>query len=311
MTLKNKKHYNKAIKLIVFIIVLILIFFRISIKSRIEIIKYEKIQLIFNNENITDRLKNELIIQSNNQVYMSLEDIKENIDKTIYVEEETGTIITTANKKVATMNENNKTSITINGSNKSIDNPVIKINEKTYIAISEMENVYNYECNNISEKNIVTLDSLDKKLVKADIKKTSFLKKENKNNSKSIEKLKKGTSLILIEEEKNLSKVRTQNGNIGYIKTNNLENIVKLRDENKEEKNNNIENYEFEYDLTNKDITTFKKREEIINSILQEMIKNDKINVKIKNEKENDFNLERFKIESVPILEECGIKVYF
>ena len=63
------------------------------------------------------------------------------------------------------------------------------------------------------------------------------------------------------------------------------------------------------FDITSKDISTYKKRKEVIDFILQETIKNDKIFVEITYSKDKNFEYERFKIEALPILRECGITV--
>ena len=62
-------------------------------------------------------------------------------------------------------------------------------------------------------------------------------------------------------------------------------------------------------DITKEDISSFKKRENIINLILQQAIKNDKMYVKISYSGENNIYYERFKIEVIPILKECGVEI--
>ena len=54
-----------------------------------------------------------------------------------------------------------------------------------------------------------------------------------------------------------------------------------------------------------------KVRQNIINLILQEAIKNDKMYVKITYNGAEEQKYDRFKIEITPILSECGIKVEF
>ena len=66
-----------------------------------------------------------------------------------------------------------------------------------------------------------------------------------------------------------------------------------------------------EIDITNNDISTFEKREKVINQILLGSIKNSNLNIKIIYRGNNSFDFERFKKESVPVLLECGIGVSF
>ena len=55
---------------------------------------------------------------------MSIEDIQKFIDKTIYQEQETGLIITTSERKIATLKQD-EDKIEINGSNQDAEKAVI------------------------------------------------------------------------------------------------------------------------------------------------------------------------------------------
>lgn len=303
---QSKKHYNKSNNRIAFIVVLIfmLILFIYS-KNKVTLEPYKNIQIILNNENITANMK-DIVINENNQIYMSMDDIETFLDNTIYFEEESGYIITTSSKKLASfkVDDNN---IIINGSTLKMDCPAIEKNEKKYIAISEMENVYDYEFEFIEKTNVATIDNLNKKQVKANLKKGTKLKESDGAFSKTIEKLSKNEEVIYIADIGNKTKIRTLNGNIGYVKSKLLINYEVVREDfiDKSSEKNNKDN--FEYDLTNKDITTFEKRQNIINLILQQVIKNGKMYVKLAYEKDMTQEYERFIIEAKPILEECGI----
>ena len=304
----NKKHYNKSYTKLAFIIVLILII-AIFVFSKGQTInnKYEKTQIIFNNENITANIEKEVIIE-NDIIYISFNDVKKVLDKTIY-QEEAGEIITTSSKKIARLklDDNN---ITINGATLKAKNPVISKDGEIYIAISELQNVYDYEFKYIENSNIVVIDSLSKKCVKAYAKKNIKIKEQNKAFSKVIEKVQKENWVYYIDDEENgFSKIRTQNGNIGYVKKHLLDNFVVQREEFDENVNTKSNEQALEYDITSKDITTFEKRQELINIILQEAIKNDKMYIKILYNGEPNTQYERFKIEAPPMLQECGITV--
>lgn len=304
----KKKHNNKSYKKIAFVVMLILVIvIIINLKNTAKKISYENTQIILNNENITSKLQDDIIIE-NEKIYMSFNDIQNFLDKTIYEEKETGLIITTTNKKIATFKQDDE-NITINGSNQKVKNALIQKDGKNYIAISELENVYNYDFDYISNSNVVTIDNLNKKCIKAYANKNIKIKEENKTFSSMIEKVKKGNWLIYISEENGVAKVRTQNGTIGYVKVSSLDNFVTERDDFDEETNYSSNKETLEYDITKKDLKTYKKRLDIINLILQEAIKNDKMYVKIIYNGEVNFEFERFKIEILPILQECGITV--
>ena len=128
-----------------------------------------------------------------------------------------------------------------------------------------------------------------------------------------MDKVEKGNWLIFIEEENGFAKVRTQNGIIGYTKNKNLTNFVTEREDFNQSSNedNLADDKTLEYDISKKDISTFEKRKNIINLILQEAIKNDKICVKILNNNAEEDKYNRFKIEATLILSECGVKIKF
>lgn len=306
--INHKKGNNKSYKTIAFVVVfIIIIVIIINLKNAPKKLSYENIQIILNNDNITAKLQDEIMVEDE-KVYMSFHDVGQFLDKTIYQEEGTGLIITTSNKKIATIKKD-ADNITINGANQKVKDMLIEKDEKIYIAISQLENVYDYECNYIADSNVVTIDNLNKKFIKTYAKKKIKIKEENKMFSKVIDKVEKGNWLIYISEEKGIAKVRTQNGAIGYVKKSLLDNFITEREDFIEATNTSSEEKVLEYDITKKDISNFEKRSNIINLILQEAIKSDKMYVKIIYNGTNNSEFERFKIEIVPVLQECGIKI--
>ena len=301
---KNRKINKKKILKLIILIIIIIVF--INIANRKEE-KSSKTKLILSNQDITNQLEKDIVKQYN-AIYMSFNDIQKFIDNTLYQEED-GPIITTSEKKVAKL-ELNKNEITINGSKISINGKVFKKNGTIYLPISDLEKVYDIDLNYIENSNIITIDYYSKKLIKANAKKNLSVKEKMSSFSKTVEKVKKDNWVIIISEEGKWSKIRTQNGNIGYVKTKKLNNFVTERDEmeDKEQDEKNIEYYT--KNIKKENISTYKKREKIINKILEETIKNGYMAVNIKGNKKQD-GWERFKIEAEPILKECGIKVKF
>lgn len=304
----NKKINNKGIiKLALIVVFILIIIIFISSRNNQKISKYEKTQIILDNVNITSNLQDEIIVQ-NGKIYMGIDDIKTFLDDTIY-EEETGLIITTSKLKTATLSLNNTENITINSSNQKIEKAVIEDNGKKYIAISELEKVYNYEFMYIQDTNIATIDNLNKELITAEAKKNITVKEKNEMFSKTVEKVKKGETVVCIDEENGKTMIRTQNGNIGYVRTSKLINKTTQRENFDEMTSRDLTKEAFTYDITKKDISTFEKREEVINLILQELIKNDNMYVKFEYNGDENFYFERFKIEAAPVMQECGITV--
>ena len=303
---KSIKKY-KVIFAVVFMIVIVLIIKNSKVKE--DSIFNSKTQIILDNENITNNLKESLILDDK-KIYLSVEDIKKFFDKSIYKEDSTNTLITIGNNKVVALKENTNT-VLVNGSTIQENNVFINKDGIDYLSISYLATIYNYDLNYIEKTNILVLDSLNKKSEKATIKKKTKLKEYSKFFSRTIITIPKGEEINIIYEQENIAKVRTNDGLIGYIELKKLENKVVEREdffiENKNISNENIK----EIDITNKDISTFEKRENVINEILQNSVKNSTLNIKIIYLSENSFEFERFKKESVPVLLECGITTSF
>lgn len=194
------------------------------------------INLVINNRNVTERLKHEIKLEDG-IIYVSMDDMKNFFDKYIYLEKETNEVITTYNDKIASIGfDANK--ITINGSIKKTNASAMRDGEEVYLPISEMLDVYNVKLENIEATKVITLDSLDREQVKATLKSTVSIKSQGKFFSRIVDKAKKGTKVIVIDEieGKTWVKVRTENGKIGYVKINKLENITTVREEKTKEK---------------------------------------------------------------------------
>lgn len=191
-----------------------------------------QINLILNNRNVTANLKHEMIEEDGN-VYLSLDDVKNYFDKYIYLEEEINEIVTTYDKQIATIGfETNK--LTLNGSTKKIYAHAIKKDDITYLPIMEMKEVYNLETAKVGR--VIILDSISKKQTKATTKSNLSVKWKADFFSKTVDKIKKDDNIIVVEEKDGWTKIRTENGKIGYIQTNKLANYTITREETKEEK---------------------------------------------------------------------------
>ena len=305
---KRKKTNNKKILKIGVILILLIIVLVIIKKSETKQIS-DKTTFIISNEDVTESLENDIIIKDE-LIYISLEDMKKFLDKNIYQEDE-DLIITTSDKKVAKL-ELNKDGIVINGSNISIKGqPFKNEDDKIYLPISEMENVYDIDLSYNKDNNIITIDYYSKELIKAYAKKNITIKSEKSKFSNIIEKVKKGNWLIYISKEDGWAKVRTKNGKIGYVKYKYLTNFVTERENMQIESNTIISQEYIEKDITKENISTYKKREKLISTILKKAVNKNYTVVKIKYKKEHNENFERFKLEAKPILKECGINVVF
>lgn len=302
--MKKKQKKTKNIKKAILIIIIILIVFCvIKIFSKTKNVRYNNINLIISDKNITSDLNTDLV-KKEDVIYLSYMDIQKFIDNTIFYEEESRTVIMTSDKKLASIKLDEE-EITINGSIQKIYCKAFEENNIIYLPISELKNVYDIEIEYNESTNIVTIDYLSKGLKKAYVSKNVKIKQSKDRFSNYIEKVKKGNWVIFFEDEEGKSKIRTQNGNIGYVKTKYLDNFVIEREDFLDSENISFERY-LEFDISKKDISNFEKRSKLINDIWLEAVKGDYRAVKIKynNEKEETA---RLKIELNPFLKESGI----
>ena len=171
--------------------------------------------LIINNNNVTAKLKNKVIIQDD-VIYISINDMKNFFDKYIYVDEENSQIITTYNKNIGNLileSEN----IFVNNKMKKINAKVEKKeqengNESYYLPISELKDIYDIELNYVANNDVVIIDSIEKEQKQAKISKKSNIKWKKQILSKTLEKVELNENVVVIYNDENgWTKVRTKN----------------------------------------------------------------------------------------------------
>lgn len=234
-TEKEKIKSNIILKIIIVALFLTVTIFLLSwagdnyIRNDIK----NKTNLVINNNNITSSLKNNVLIQ-NEVIYLSKEDINNFFDNTITYDEKYNHIITTSESKVASLPVGEK-QIQINSANVKIQEGVIKNENTYYIPISELGDVYNTSTDYSEEANIVTIDSLDRKYSIATMNKNVSVKYKPTTFSRTVAKVKKG-EIITIANRSDFpvpdgwTRVRTEDGIIGYVKTNKIGEFNNIRD---------------------------------------------------------------------------------
>ena len=236
MTREEMEKKKKIIKIsFLAVITLIVLFIIMLIASNVIVFdKNKETNLVINNRNVTQDLKNGVLIKDD-VIYLSEDDVQNFFDKYIYTEEENGKIITTYDKKIAEIGFEDNV-IEINGSEKEIYAHAIEENGITYLPISEMNDVYNLEMENIEESKVVTMDSLDREQKKAILNSNVSVKSSKNLIAKTIDKGKKGDSVVVISNDGKFVKVRTENGKIGYVKSKKLDSEFLVREAMEEEK---------------------------------------------------------------------------
>ncbi len=232
---KRAKHSDgkKSIKIIIIIVAILLIgIIAYKMNDFIILGKNKTINLVINNKNVTSNLKKDILIKDN-EIYLSKQDLGNFFDKYIYEDEENNQIITTYNTKIAAISLE-KNTININGSNKDTFTHAIKQDGNVFIPIEELKDVYGIEIKYLEDSKVLTIDSLSKEQKKAIINKNTSVKSSTKIISKTVDRVKKGSYVIVISEEKGYARIRTENGKLGYIKSSKLSNTVVVREEMKE-----------------------------------------------------------------------------
>jgi len=234
MRYKEKKKSNILKKIVVVAIFITCVAIVINLAPNYIMDKLKgKTKVLINNNNITLSLKSDVIVNENKTIFMSFKDIENFFDGDIYYDEDYNQIITTSETKVAAIKLDEK-QMYINGSKVNLYETVMEKDETYYLPISEMKSVYNIEINYDEETQIITIDSLNKEQKRGNSSKNASVKYEPTIFSKTIEKVEKGESVIVIDKDDGWYKVRTNKGNIGYLKD--VTNIYNTRENMEDEK---------------------------------------------------------------------------
>lgn len=189
-----------------------------------------KTKVLINNNNVTLKMKNDVYIDENNNVFLSLADVRNYFDKYIEYDKENGSIVTTSEINIAKMStKDNK--ITINGQEEELNSSAIEKNDTIYLPFSEIsEKVYDVDLEYIKDTNTIIIDSLDRKQEVANTTKETKLKYKPQTLSGTLEKLEANEQVVYIEETNNWVEVRSKDGTIGYIKKEDLGNVEVARE---------------------------------------------------------------------------------
>ena len=230
----NFKDFKSKKYLIIILVIIVILIVLYNISNNIFIDNNKKSNLVINNKNVTVNLKKDILIEDN-EIYLSKQDLGNFFDKYIYEDKNNNQIITTYNSKIATISLE-KNEMEINGAYKDTFTHAIKKDDTIYIPISEMKDVYGIDINYNKDSKVLVIDSVEKEQKKAIVVKDTVVKSSTHLISKTMDRVKKSDYIVVVSEEKGYTKVRTERGKVGYIKTNKIANTVVTREEIKEEK---------------------------------------------------------------------------
>ena len=237
----EKKKSKIGIIIAIIIIALVLIVGAIGgyyvIKRNYIVSKINQTNLIINNSNATSSLKNNVYIKDG-VVYVSKPDIYNFFDNTIIYDEKYNQVVTTSSTKIASLPIDSK-QIQVNSSNTTIKAGAIILDEVAYVPISELDEVYNIKTTYVESENLVYIDSLDRKQQTATLKKDSSIKYKPTIISATLAKAKQGDTLTIANRSdypvpNGWTRVRTENGTLGYIQTGKLNEFKTIREKTEE-----------------------------------------------------------------------------
>lgn len=225
---KEKSKWGMKLAIVAIFMVVIAIIINLApnyIKKKVT----GKVTVIINNNDVTDSMKLDVYVDENDIVYMATKDIANFFDEDIFYDNQYKQVITSSSTKLAVLPLDKK-EMYLNSSKIKIYGALTKKENELYLPFSELKNVYNIDVNYVKDTNILTIDSLDKEQKKANASKDIFVKYQPTVFSKTVDKVKKGNSVIVIEQlENGWNKVRTSLGQIGYTKD--ITNLYTVRED--------------------------------------------------------------------------------
>lgn len=274
-------------------------------------------RLLYNNEWV--QLINAIKIE-NELVYLSEEDVKKIFDDTIYYNRGDKELITTCNKHVAVLHLNQPQMI-VNDSNLAMQGTLKEIEGKIYLPMNDLEIVYDVEIEYAESTNRVIIDSTLKAKSRAMVLKNTKVKTGKGPFARTAQKVAIGDFVDVFEKGNCYWKVRTKEGNLGYILAKKVSNLEILREDWVEEKlsESDVANEEDLYMIHQENtgiancstgLATYLQRNERINKIYTDVIQSGKYIICIDFEEIDDINcFYRFVIELTPKFREAGMRV--
>ncbi len=238
---KKKSKIGIIIAIIVILLVLIAgaIGLHYVIKHNYTVKYLNQTNLIINNSNVTESLKKHIYYDNENGViYISKPDIYNFFDNTIIYDEKNNQVVTSSSTKIASL-PIDSTQIQVNSQNKTIKAGAIIQDEVAYVPISELEEVYNIKVTNVANQARVYIDSLDREQKTATLKEDSSIKYKPTIISATLTKAKKSETLTIANRSdypvpNGWTRVRTDDGTLGYIQTNKLNEFKTIREATQE-----------------------------------------------------------------------------
>lgn len=250
----------------------------------------ENVVVLYNNYEYVN--KDDVYIDPLEEVYFSINDVKNMFDKYIFYDEANQMLVSTYNMHVLEM-KLNENSVVVNGTTMEIQGALKEKSGIIYLPITEMGIVYDYDFSYSKENQTIMIDSQKNEKKISTIEKDTSILKEGKTFSKKIAKISKDTVVTVLDEIGKYKKIKTDSGIIGYVLANKTSETETSREsfvENKKELN-----VLWDYTDISKITKTIETKENALNVIIPRMIslsnsEKDRIKVTIR-----DKNKEKLK----------------
>jgi len=189
-----------------------------------------KIQWILNNHDITLNTKKDTYRDEGGNFYVAVEDIANFFDEQIYFDTQYEHFVTTGETKVAII-PIDETTMEVNGRTETIKAPIVKKEDTYYIPLKELEEIYQIAVEYKEKTNTIVVESIDRQAIGANTKQKSKVYYKPTILSRKVDTVEKTEDIIIVKEADGWTRVRTQNGILGYVQTNKLENEAVIRKE--------------------------------------------------------------------------------
>ena len=177
-------------------------------------LKYGNINIILGDKIIES--ENSLILQGDN-IYLPLDFVKEYVDKAIFWDESSQILTITTQTRLLRMIPNDLNYL-LNMQPKTLDLPILHINQVVYMPLSFVEDFYDITFLYIEENNIIIADYTATEITKKRIlTKTAQVRFEPNNKSYIAQTLEEGDLVVIHEELEDYTKIRTESGVLGYV----------------------------------------------------------------------------------------------
>ena len=208
---KYQKRRLGAILIVIAIIILIIIIANLGNTHKVP----EVTTFLLNNSLVSP--KNEMFYDEDEEVaYLSYDDIYSIFDDNMYYNNVENYLITTYNTHIAKLSLNEKT-MNLNDSEIKLKGKLQNKDGKLYLPFTDLGIVYDLEVEFSKDYNRIIASSIKDEKKRSITLKACDLKENPSIFAKTIEKLPMSHYVIILEDAGNYQKVRSENGNIGYV----------------------------------------------------------------------------------------------